>query len=103
MEVLTKNHQTMKNRNLIGPQVRKLRYQREMTQEQLAIKLQREGYDRSRGTLAKIEARLLWVGDFELFFFTKALRVSLAELFPPIDTQDPHMFYTLSRYMSGRF
>ena len=34
-----------------------------MTQEQLAIKLQMAGYDRSRGTLAKIEARLLWVGD----------------------------------------
>jgi transcriptional regulator with XRE-family HTH domain len=90
-------------RNLIGPQVRKIRYQRGMTQEQLAIKLQMAGYDRSRGTLAKIEARLLWVGDHELFFFAKVLGVPMSALFPPIDSQDPDLHETIDRLMTRRF
>lgn len=93
----------MNNRNIIGPQIRKIRYQLKMTQDQLATKLQMSGYDRSRGTLAKIEARLLWVSDYELFFFTKVLGVPLSALFPPINPQDPEMYETLSRYMSRRF
>lgn len=74
-----------------------------MTQEQLAIKLQMAGYDRSRGTLAKIEARLLWVGDHELFFFAKVLEVPLSALFPPIDPQDPELYETIDRLMTRRF
>lgn len=90
-------------RNLIGPQVRKIRYQRGMTQEQLAIRLQMAGYDRSRGRLAKIEARLLWVGDHELFFFAKVLGVPVSALFPPIDPQDPDLHETIDRFMTRRF
>ncbi len=93
----------MKNRNLIGPQVRKIRYQLKMTQEQLATKLQLAGYDRSRGTIAKIEARLLWVGDYELFFFSKVLGVSLSALFPPINPQDPDLYETIDHLMNSRF
>lgn len=93
----------MKHHNLIGPQVRKIRYQLKMTQEQLAAKLQLAGYDRSRGTLAKIEARILWVGDHELFFFTKVLGVPLSALFPPINPQDPDMYETIDRLMNSRF
>jgi transcriptional regulator with XRE-family HTH domain len=74
-----------------------------MTQEQLAIKLQMAGYDRSRGTLAKIEARLLWVGDHELFFFAKVLGVSVSALFPSIDPQDPDLHETIDRLMTRRF
>lgn len=74
-----------------------------MTQEQLAIKLQMAGYDRSRGTLAKIEARLLWVGDHELFFFAKVLEVPLTALFPPVDPQDPDLHETIDRLMTRRF
>lgn len=93
----------MKHRNLIGPQVRKIRYQLKMTQEQLTAKLQMAGYDRSRGTLAKIEARILWVGDYELFFFTKVLGVPLSALFPPIHPQDPEVHETIDRLMNSRF
>jgi transcriptional regulator with XRE-family HTH domain len=74
-----------------------------MTQEQLAIRLQMAGYDRSRGTLAKIEARLLWVGDHELFFFAKVLGVPVSALFPPIDPQDPDLHETIDRFMTRRF
>lgn len=93
----------MKTKNLIGSQVRKLRYQRHMTQEELASKLQVAGYDQTRGTLAKVEARLQWVGDFELFFYTKVLGVPLTDLFPPIDPQDERMYQTLHYYMTHRF
>lgn len=79
----------MKNLNLIGPQVRKLRVQRDWTQEVLAAKLQMAGWDISRARLAKIEARLVWVGDYRLYFFAKVLKVSITELLPPIRPARP--------------
>jgi transcriptional regulator with XRE-family HTH domain len=69
--------------NLVGPQVRKFRDRKGWTQEVLAEKLQLHGWDISRGSVAKLEARLRWVSDCELLFVAKALGVSLPGLFPP--------------------
>jgi transcriptional regulator with XRE-family HTH domain len=93
----------MRNLNLIGPQVRKLRNQMNWTQEQLAGALQRAGFDVSRSGLAKIESRMVWVADHELFYFTKVFRVSLEQLFPPINPQDPLLYEDLERWMNRRF
>jgi len=93
----------MGHRNLIGPQVRKLRSQRGWTQDQLAGALQRVGLDVSRSAVAKIEARMVWVGDHELYYFLKVFRVDFEDLFPPIDPQDPELYETLRRFMRGRF
>jgi transcriptional regulator with XRE-family HTH domain len=68
--------------NLIGPQVRKFRSQREWTQESLAAKLQMEGWDVSRESLAKLEGQFRRVPDCELLFLAKVLGVRLADLFP---------------------
>ena len=75
----------MKRRNVVGPQVRRLRYAREWSQSQLAVKLQLAGWDISRSGVAKIEAQLVWVGDFELFYLMKVLQVTLADLLPKFD------------------
>ena len=48
----------------------------------LALKLQMAGWDISRSGIAKIECQLVWVGDFELFYFTKVFKVTLEDLFP---------------------
>lgn len=71
-----------KHHNIIGPQVRKYRLQRKLTQEMLAAKCATAGWDMSRITLAKIEARLRYVSDIEIFFLTKVLTVKMEDLFP---------------------
>jgi len=69
--------------NIIGRQVRRLRYQRGMSQPQLAATCQRLGWDIARDTIAKIEATTRWVGDFELLKLARALEVPLDALFAP--------------------
>lgn len=62
-------------RNIIGPKVRKLRNAQELSQAKLAEMCQLQGWDISREGIAKIEGRVRWVGDFELCFLCKALKV----------------------------
>ena len=69
--------------NIVGEQVRKERYQLGLTQDMLAAKCAAQGWDVSRGTLAKIEARVRCVTDTELLVLAKALKVSLVSLYPP--------------------
>ena len=68
--------------NVVGNQVRLLREQAELTQEQLAAKCQVIGLDITRGTLAKIESEKRSVYDHEIPFLALALGVQLPELFP---------------------
>ena len=69
-------------RNLVGPQVRKVRYRLNLTQDELAAKLQVAGWDLSRTSLSKIEAQLRWVADAELYLLADVLGVAMADLFP---------------------
>ena len=74
----------MANRqNIVGPQVRKMRDQQNMTQEALAARCGVLGWDLSRGTLSKIEAQLRCVTDTELRVLADALKVGLDDLYPP--------------------
>ncbi len=68
--------------NLVGPQVRKLRIQNNWTQEMLTAKLQVEGWDVSRESLAKLESQFRRVPDCELLFLAKVLAVHVMDLFP---------------------
>jgi transcriptional regulator with XRE-family HTH domain len=72
-----------KAQNIVGAQVRKQRYEQKLTQDELAARCQRIGFDLSRGTLSKIEAGLRCVTDRELVDLAKALDVQIAELYPP--------------------
>lgn len=67
--------------NIIGAQIRRLRYQMGLTQNELAAKCCLAGFDLSRGTLAKIEAQVRCVNDKELFILAKALGVNTDKLF----------------------
>jgi transcriptional regulator with XRE-family HTH domain len=71
-----------KVQNVVGPQVRKLRYQQEVTQEALAARCGVLGWDLSRATLSKIEAQLRCVTDTELEILARALKVEIAALYP---------------------
>jgi transcriptional regulator with XRE-family HTH domain len=68
--------------NLIGPEVCRLRIQRNWTQDQLATKLQCLGYDISRETVAKIECGIRKVSDDWIAGFLKVFEVPIAQLFP---------------------
>ena len=69
-------------RNIVGPQVRQLRYEVGLSQPELAAKCQRLGWDIGRDTIAKIEGRSRWVGDEELVHLARSLGVGLEKLFP---------------------
>lgn len=68
--------------NLVGPQVRRWRIKRNLTQEALAARLQIEHWDVSRESLAKLEAQFRRVPDCELLFLAKVLGVGVMDLFP---------------------
>ena len=69
-------------KNIIGPQVRQLRYRQGMTQEALSARCSLMGWDLSRATLSKIEAQLRCVTDSELEFLARALKVEIVALYP---------------------
>lgn len=68
--------------NIVGPQIRKARYQLGLSQEQLATRCQLAGLDISRSTLAQIEIRVRFVSDQELLVLAAVLNVSTDDLFP---------------------
>ena len=70
-----------KRLNLIGPKVRKLRYQRGWTQATLTARCHRIGWDIGESIIAKIEAQFRCVSDQEVLLLAKALGVSVQSLF----------------------
>ncbi len=73
----------MKILNVIGPQIRRLRYKRQWSQSHLAAKLQICGWDVSRVTVAKIELRRHRIDDVQLLYLAEVLGVEVRELLPP--------------------
>jgi transcriptional regulator with XRE-family HTH domain len=69
-------------RNIVGPQVIAIRSQLGWSQSKLASVCQLQGWDVSRGVIARIEGQVKWVCDTELLSLAKALKVSVPELFP---------------------
>lgn len=68
--------------NIVGPQIRKARYQLSLSQEQLVARCQLLGLDFSRSTLAQVETRVRFVSDEELLILSAVLSVTVDELFP---------------------
>jgi transcriptional regulator with XRE-family HTH domain len=71
----------MKAKNVVGPQIRRLRNAANLTQEQFSARCGVLGWRLSRSTLAKIEARVRCVSDAELFVLAKALRKEIDQLY----------------------
>ncbi|TVO39054.1 helix-turn-helix domain-containing protein [Vibrio algivorus] len=67
--------------NVVGRYVKILRVEQGLTQEQLAARCNLQGFDLSRGTLAKIESNIRQVTDIEVILLSRALNVKVAELF----------------------
>jgi len=64
----------------VGPLVRELREKQGLTQPELVAKLNILGWDVSRESLAKIEAQIRWVADFEIIKLAAGLGIEGTEL-----------------------
>lgn len=71
-----------KLKNIVGPQVARLRYQQGLSQTELAAKCQLAGWDASRGIIAGIEGQVRCVTDREFVALARMLSVSLDALLP---------------------
>ena len=65
----------------IGQNIRKLRDKRNMTQENLAAKLQLEGCDITRSAVAKIEVGQRHLYPDEILLIKRILKVSFDDIF----------------------
>src|SRR5206468_3226550 len=79
----------MNTLNVVGRQLGRLRYQRELTQEQLADELQRAGWLITRSGISKIEGGSVYIPDFRLFYLAQVLHVEVPALLPRIDMRQP--------------
>ena len=75
-------------KNVVGPKIRSMRIQLSWTQEASAKCLQRMGWNISRSTLAKVEARLIHVSDSDLLYFVRLFEVEPNYLLPEIDPEE---------------
>ncbi|MDQ6632091.1 MAG: hypothetical protein M3Y82_10105 [Verrucomicrobiota bacterium] len=90
-----------KLRNLVGPQVRRIRWQKKWSQEQLTNKLQDLGWNICRQRLARIESCEAWVSDFEMLLIATSLEIKVLDLFPKIPITKP-LYEVLSDMMAGQ-
>lgn len=84
-------------RNIIGPQLRRLRSKAGLSQPAFAARCQRIGWDVERDTIAKIEGQSRWVSDAELVLLAKCLHVTIDELLPPFAARDKEARSLLAR------
>lgn len=71
----------MEKRNIIGENVRKLRKENKLTQEELTAKLQTAGLDIDRPMLTKIELNQREVYDYEVLYIANVLDIPIEKLF----------------------
>lgn len=69
-------------KNVVGPAVQRRRMELGWSQAKLAAECQMIGWDISRGIIAALEGRVRWAGDYEVALLAKALRTSIAALYP---------------------
>lgn len=88
-------------RNLVGPQVRRIRCRNNWSQEDLVDKLQDAGWNISRPRLARIEGREACVTDIECVVLASTLGVKTQDLLPQLDGSQS-LFITLSAMTGGQ-
>jgi len=91
-----------KIRNLIGPQVRRLRCAKSWSQEHLMLVLQELGWNICRQRIARIESCEAWVSDFEMLLVASALEVELSALFPKIEDKQQPLYSALSHLLGDQ-
>lgn len=70
-------------KNISGKNLKKIRRQKNMSQETLSHLLQLEGVVIDRFSISRIEAGTRFVADYELYMLAKALDARLEDFFVP--------------------
>ena len=66
--------------NIFGTQIRILRKQKKLSQEELAARLQVAGVDLDQKAISRIECEKRFLADFELREIARILQISMDEL-----------------------
>lgn len=84
-------------KNIVGQRIREARrkFKPRLSQEELAARLELDGWNISRSVLAKIEAGSRTVTDYELMALAKALKV------PPETLLDSRLLESISKDHRG--
>ncbi len=78
----------MKLKNIVGPQIRKLRVARGWSQKTLIAKLHLAGFlDKDRAGVGKIESQLIYVSDYDLHYFSRVFGVTIGDLLPALSPE----------------
>lgn len=72
----------LRSQNTIGPQIKKLREQRGLTQAMLSARCGVLGWEVSENGITKIEAQIRCVTEKELLILAGALKVKLRDIYP---------------------
>jgi len=69
-------------KNIIGPNLNKIRTDKGISQKELAERCKANGWDIARDTITRIESKKRLVADYEIFLLAKALKITPASLLP---------------------
>lgn len=69
--------------NIVGKNIQKYRKQLQLSQEELAAKMQLNNIEISQKVISRIEKQERFVTDYELLAFSQALGVSIYDLLEP--------------------
>ena len=67
-------------KNICGKKVREIRNKNNITQDELAARLQIEGVNIERDSISRLEKGTRFVADYELIVLAKVLDVTIEEL-----------------------
>lgn len=67
--------------NITGKNIKKIRKDKKITQEDLCARMQVMGYQISRSDISKLENGKRFISDFEVVGFAQALKVDILELY----------------------
>lgn len=67
--------------NITGKNIKTIRKNKNITQEELCARMQVMGYQINRSDISKLENGKRFISDFELVGFANALKVSISDLF----------------------
>ena len=67
--------------NVCGKNIKNIRKEQKVTQDELCARMQVMGYQISRSDISKLENGKKFITDFEIVGFSKALKVSILDLF----------------------
>lgn len=78
MQVLEKEKRFL---NVTGKNIREIRKKQKITQDDLCARMQIMGFKLSRSDISKLENGKRFVNDIEIVGFSKALKVSILDLY----------------------